>query len=122
MNELFKLKKDGKTVGYLRFNGACARYSDPKTHKNLSQREFESLPHINCSAIDLRLFPFVTKDKNGKDVFAGDKMQSKDRLRKYEVVWNERQCNWFLRGLSTSWAVNEPTWKDYELIEDKDDE
>ena len=121
MEHLFKLKKDGKTVGYCKL----IKYRDPldssrhwvgwgysKNGKNWGQ-------HIISFDIVL---PFVTKDKNGKDVFAGDKMQSKDRLRKYEVVLNERQCNWFLRGLSTSWAVNEPTWKDYELIEDKENE
>ena len=63
---------------------------------------------------------FVTKDKNGKDVFAGDKLLSKDGLRKYKVTWDERRCRWWLCGIDKPWAVNEPVWEDYELIEDKE--
>ena len=55
-------------------------------------------------------------DKHGKEIYGNDKMQSKDGLRRYVVAWNERQGNWYLRGISTSWTVNEPTWRDYEII------
>lgn len=54
MNEhLFKLKKDGKTVGYMCIKDGCvSTCSDPW-----------DIAH-----------PFVTKDKHGKDVFAGDRV------------------------------------------------
>ncbi len=99
IEHLFKLKKDGKTVGYLCIKDGCiSTCSDPWDTAH----------------------PFVTKDKNGNDVFEGDKMLSKDKLRKYEVAWNEKRCNWFLRGLNSAWAVDPPgNWKDYTLIEDK---
>ena len=119
MEHLFKLKKDGKTVGYLELRIRTSHGYPVLWFRNLSHldegKEWHSGNNIQADSIH----PFVTKDKNSKDVFAGDKLKSKDGLRKYEVAWNERQCNWFLRGLSSSWAVNEPIWKDYELIEDK---
>lgn len=65
---------------------------------------------------------FVCQDKNGKDVFADDKMRSKDGLRKYKVTWNDRRCCWYLSGLGETWAVNNPVWSKYELIENKEDE
>ena len=111
MEHLFKLKKDGKTVGYLKLADGWTQF----------QRVGRDDWYYPCDFKWISAHPFVTKDKNGKDVFAGDKLQSKDGLRKYEVAWNERQCNWFLRGLNSAWAVDSPTWKDYELIEDKED-
>ena len=65
---------------------------------------------------------FVTKDKNGKDVFARDKLLSKDGLRKYKVTWDERRCRWWLCGIDKPWVVNDPVWGDYELIKDKKNE
>lgn len=125
---LFKLKKDGKTVGYLQISEEVDTLSttDPMAVyiKKIGGewRTYE----LDCGRPYKVIFdtahPFVTKDKNGKDVFAGDKVRSKDGLREYRVTWDERRCRWWLWGIDKAWAVNEPAWKDYELIEDKDDE
>ncbi|KKL61790.1 hypothetical protein LCGC14_2191730, partial [marine sediment metagenome] len=78
MKHLFKLKKDGKTVGYLNISKICMlmgsidgldwRYitnQNPAGDLQLSNNQWI---HFFDTA-----HPFVTKDKNGKDVFAGDK-------------------------------------------------
>lgn len=65
---------------------------------------------------------FVCKDKNCDDVFADDKMRSKNGLRTYKVVWDGQRCRWWLCGVDKAWAVNEPIWEDYKLIEDKENE
>ena len=119
MEHLFKLKKDGKTVGYLKIanNGKKSGLVFSLSGDIWSHVTQEGmLPQFDTA------HPFVTKDKNGNDVFAGDEVVSSDGLRKYKVTWDERRCRWWLCGVDKAWAVNEPAWEDYELIEDKEDE
>lgn len=64
----------------------------------------------------------VTKDKNGKDVYAGDRVKSGKRV--LLIVWDEDQLQWKAKecGYLTplcQWAISEQ----FELIvEDKDNE
>ena len=64
---------------------------------------------------------FVTKDKNGKDVYAGDSVKSGKRI--LLIVWDEDQLQWKAKecGYLTplcQWAISEQ----FELIvEDKED-
>lgn len=66
---------------------------------------------------------FVCKDKNSKDVFAGDKVKSGKRV--LTIVWDKDCLQWrageednpYFAPLS-QWAISEQ----FELIEDKKDE
>lgn len=109
---LFKLKKDGKTVGYLKLAKGWTQF------QALGREDW----YYPCDFAWHTAHLFVTKDKNGKDVFAGDTLRSKDELRKYKVIWDERRCRWWLCGVDKAWAVNEPIWEDYEQIEEKKDD
>lgn len=100
MKHLFKLKKDGKTVGYYRFDKAP--YDE--TVMELQQSRDggiswqSSIDRITYDEILL----YVTADKNGEPVFAGDKVNYKpeflgwitgiikwqDKLACYVVEWN----------------------------------
>ena len=124
----FKLKKDGKMIGYMQISEEVDTLSttDPmavfikKVNGEWRTYEFDCIRHYKV--IFNSIHPFVTLDKNGNDVFAGDGLLSKDELRKYKVTWDERRCRWWLCGIDKAWAVNEPIWEDYTLIEDKKDE
>ena len=77
MNEyLFKLKKDGKAVGYIEIyqNGNIRLQYDkcscPWSHIGWKFHLRKFLDKKSVTSIH----PFVTKDKHGKDVFAGDKV------------------------------------------------
>lgn len=118
MNEpLFKLKKDGKTVGYCKL----LKYRDPldsvrhwrgwgysKNGKNWEQQiiTFDTA------------HPFVTKDKNGKDVFAGDKVKAGSW--EFEVIW--QKYGYGLKGIKHGWWRQFNEFEDIELIEEKEDE
>jgi len=133
---LFKLKKDGKAVGYLEFKDGKFVYSNedgsyvsPYCISIWKGKVFSFqcpaysssyYEHDECEYDSIHLF--VTKDKNGKDVFADDEVQSKDGLRKYKVVWDGQRCRWWLCGVDKAWAVNEPIWEDYKLIKGKEDD
>ena len=67
---LFKLKKDGKTVGYLRF----AEYSDKDLHIQLSVEGDEWDDDSELVEYN-EILPYVCDDKNGEKVFAGDKVK-----------------------------------------------
>ncbi len=93
MNEhRFKLKKDGKTVGYLKYdkyrpdcNGDLDVYGkfigdgDDKWCEGVTP-EFDAM------------YPFVTKDKNGNDVFAGDSVKFGKRI--LTIVWDNCDMQW----------------------------
>lgn len=55
-------------------------------------------------------------DKNRNEYYADDIALSKDGLRKYVVAWNDKNGNWYLRGIGKAWNVNDPIWDDYEKI------
>ena len=123
---LFKLKKDGKTVGYLRF----AKYSDGGLRIQLSLDNFnwdDDPDLIDYDSAHL----FVTKDKNGKDVFAedfcriGDPFGGIGSTVEGYVRWTDAELTWRIewndrRGDTISMLVSAIT--DIELIEDEDDD
>jgi len=59
---LFKLKKDGKTVGYLKLANGWTQF----------QRIGRDDWYYPCDFKWNTAHPFVTKDKNGKDIYKGD--------------------------------------------------
>lgn len=73
MNErLFKLKKKGKTVGYLIITEGAIyiQYAEKGKPSGGYFGILRGFPVFDS------IHPFVTKDKNGKDVFAGDKIKA----------------------------------------------
>lgn len=64
---LFKLKKDGKCVGYCEWteNWGWKYYNDLNPESKFT--------HFMVAQTGLTAHPFVTTDKNGKNVFAEDK-------------------------------------------------
>lgn len=69
---------------------------------------------------ELERLPYVTTDKNGDKVFAGDKVKSGKRV--LQIVWDEKFLQWrvkengnFFTALYI-WAISEQ----FELIKDKD--
>ena len=67
-------------------------------------------------------YPFVTKDKNGKDVYAGDKVKSGKRV--LTILWGKDTLQWRakLEGSNYTtplcqWAISEQ----FELIETEND-
>jgi len=67
---LFKLKKDGKTVGYLKIVEGTILFKFAPAEK----WENAWLEWLGNEIVFESAHPFVTKDKNGKDVFADDKI------------------------------------------------
>ena len=81
--KLYKLKKDGKCVGYLKIE-----YSDI-WHRT------DGIWHRVRHEIDFdEALPYVTDDKDGDKVFAGDKMT--DLLHTYELKWQESSASYIL--------------------------
>jgi len=127
MKHLFKLKKDGKTVGYLNISKICMlmgsidgldwRYitnQNPAGDLQLSNNQWI---HFFDTA-----HPFVTKDKNGKDVFAGDKakfysgvkLSGRKEIKIGTVIYED--CQFKIDNFPLSIATK---FLDIELIEDK---
>ena len=122
MKNLFKLKKDGKTVGYLELF-VRTPYGYPVLW--FRNKEWHSGNNVQADSVH----PFVTKDKNGKDVFAGDTVRSGKRV--LTIVWDKCDMQWKTKqpGRTSAaeyylpntplcqWAISEQ----FELIEDKED-
>ena len=113
MEHLFKLKKDGKTVGYLEL------YGRPKGVIFSPFVKGVWVPYdVNNSAMDFDTANlFVTKDKNGKDVFAGDKVKAGSWY--FEVIW--QKYGYGLEGEKSGWWRQIHEFENIELIEDKQD-
>jgi hypothetical protein len=116
MKHLFKLKNDnGKTVGYLLLKcGTIFRKTRYKCDEWTCNTEF---------AFDwATAHPFVTTDKNGKDVFEGDKIYVFNKC-PVRVIWSATHRGWAVqlvenpKGLPMSMSSFYP--RDTELIEDK---
>jgi hypothetical protein len=132
MNEhLFKLKKDGKTVGYLRLND--------KIWWKINRSWIEIDPQEGCSEFFEddngwdTAHPFVTKDKNGKDVFARDEVlvyRGRENIGEGHIFFNDRFLWWTVnnssqdndRGYPQDWSQLTLCDVDIELIEDKENE
>ncbi len=138
MKHLFKLKKDGKTVGYLQLRGGVP---SPETAAEKPLTAIVGLVWYNAEKTimawrDIELqwdtaHPFVTKDKTGgKDVFADDLIRgiisdvSSDSLIG-KIIANESPLScwmfkWKFEG--KEYLAPAPDLQDIELIEDKEDE
>lgn len=105
MNEqLSKLtKKDGVKVGYFNLEGANPCYGFEIGNYFYGADEFEQmLQNLYGSDIflsDLESHRFVTKDKNGKDVFAGDTVKAGNWF--FEVIW--QKYGYGLKGKKSGW-------------------
>ena len=148
----FKLKKDGKAVGYERYV-YCDQREDylkgkslvPQHSKDGNNWEYLYAWELKTSPkgywfdaqLDIDVYIehdekccFVTKDKNGKDVFAGDTVRSGKRV--LTIVWDNCDMQWKAKqpGRTSAaeyylpntplcqWAISEQ----FELIEDKEDD
>ena len=119
---LFKLKKDGKTVAYSKWTEHLGwQYSLTAAFKNTFTH------YVVAQTQPITAHPFVTKDKNGKDVFAGDKIRRvnytgdpKPRENAGEegvVVWHHGFLQWSLKvGSENSYLLNDLA--DSEIFED----
>ena len=143
---LFKIKKDGKTVGYLELKGGIP---SPETAAEKPLTAIAGLVWYTAGKTlmalrDIELqwdtaHPFVTKDKNGKDVFAGDEIKAlyywptPDRKPNVyarnpqpitgKVGWRDETFNWVLYHTPNTPEFAE-LWKlyDIELIEAKEND
>ena len=132
---LFKLKKYGKTVGYLKIDRdlVCWRHTTLSTALNKTWHTVHNSARIDFDTAH----PFVTKDKNGNDVFAGDRIKrvtaegcfdpSRKAGREGIVVWHHGFLQWSLKvGTENSYlmedlADSEIFEAEIELIEDKNE-
>lgn len=115
MNELlFKLKKDGQCVGYMKY----ALYSEGGCillwHR-LPQDEGWRLPELKeCRVFD-SIHPFVCRDRHGKDVYADDTVKQDGRL--WYVKWDANDMGWCLRDLAGELPPQIPDPLTIELID-----
>lgn len=116
MKHLFKLKKDGKTVGYEK--RAQYRPSDDNlvifsSFNGIEWFENELTNGYNSA------HPFVATDKNGKDVFEGDEIVSNkdDPILEVKgvVKYRSRFADYIIEGTQRYGIKN----TDIELIEDE---
>lgn len=126
MEHLYELKKDGKTVGYCEWteDWGWKYYNDLESENKFT--------HFMVPQIGLTVHPFVTKDKNGKDVFAGDKVNYVGN--KAIIKQNDGDFGYHLEfmdlpameSIKTGRKVTNNLYremcKDIELIEDKEDD
>lgn len=127
MEYLFKLKKDGKTVGYLKIISEFGRVLlNPISRPGYWTRYDGVLTEKLFNSVH----PFVTEDKNGKDVFAGDLITGKILDVSSEkligiIVPNENSLSccmfkWNYKG--KEYLAPAPDLQDIELIEEKEDD
>lgn len=129
MEHLFKLKKDGKTVGYAHINHyGQLMFRLPNESDWWCKDKFWELMRVKygfgippCS-----YHPFVTKDKDGKDVFAGDIVKvyfgelPSTLTAKAKIIYSH--CQFMAGGIEEDnnkgpWSLDS---KHIELIEDKE--
>ena len=134
MTNLTKLKKKGKTVGYLEIARSAVWFLHSKTYVPLTNDNISALTnyidnkwmiydYVECPDFDESL-PYVCTDKNGKKVFAGDETNHG------VVVWNTILFTWtLLENIPDVLGDNEMIGvtnrlsdyiADIELIKDKD--
>lgn len=117
MTHLFKLKKDGETVGYcklikyrdsLDFSKNWMGWGFSKNGNNWGQQRISfDIAH-----------PFVCTDKNDKDVFADDEVDSiGNRCR---VMWHKVHLQWCLWHIKGDYYFGTVAKQDIELLEEKE--
>ena len=128
MDNLFKTKNKGKTVGYLKIIRGAVWMLNQDTYVKFCNENvtvdyadttrWALYDYVECPDFDESL-PYVCTDKNGENVFVGDKVKS--GLRILTIVWNKHDLRWmadegnYVTPLS-QWAIIEQ----FELIKDKD--
>ena len=136
MKHLFKLKKDGKVVGYLELKGGIP---SPETAAEKPLTAIAGLIWYTAGKTlmawrDIELqwdtaHLLVTKGKNGKDVFAGDKVKANGIM--VIVKWDTRECRYMLSTIPSLCEYppalydnmgSKFVWPDIELIEGKEDD
>ncbi len=94
---LFKLKKNGKTVAYSRFTKSWGWEYSPTS-------DFaKPFTHYAVAQSGITAHPFVCRDKNGKDVFEGDR-----------VIANKGETIGEHEGI----VVYRPKFADYVIVKD----
>ena len=108
---LFKLKKDGKTVGYFKF-GVQASYDFTAqgviTNPIWWRRVKEDAWFCIGKYIDFdEAMPYVCNDKNGDKVFAGDWVDLDDfpDTGKFKVEYEPNKCAYWLNNESLYEAI-----------------
>jgi len=128
MEHLFKLKKDGKTVGYLKFEKVGFSIAIYLTQTDLDiwyplwKMHYEGSSHsyefiVGKKSIYIifdSIHPFVTKDKNGMDVFADDLVwfgwmgkKSKAKLVKTDLFNKLISCKGEVQGLPRTFCKSD---------------
>lgn len=144
MNHLFKLKKDGETVGYERYVYCDQREGYVKGKSLVPQHSKDGIYWDAIYVWDLKTAPkgywfdahidvgvyiehdekcrFVTKDKNGKNVFAGDKVnwqfKGLDELCEEEELTAAVKGGFLVFDIEGTDFVEASHFKDIELIEE----
>jgi len=117
MKHLFKLKKDGKTVGYLTFP------IDPYLSVlgiwfSKEGRNWERCPQNIIDGNDFdEALPYVCDDKNGEPVFAGDKVRRVNG-EPGVVKWYEFECRYILTNNNNCYDIDELELNSFELIKE----
>lgn len=112
MNHLFKLKKDGKTVGYLKF----AERAKGILFSPLLDGIWVPYDKGNPAMVFDIAHLFVCKDKNGKDVFADDEVDSIGN--RCLVMWHKVHLQWCLWHIEGDYYFGQIRKTDIELIEE----
>lgn len=75
MKHLFKLKKDGKTVGYMQLDKVVPNISGTLAwfYRSSLNEDCQWVGNASPWPAFNEALPYVTDDKNGEPVFAGDK-------------------------------------------------
>jgi hypothetical protein len=115
----FKLKKDGKTVGYARFEKYRPQYNnDLCLQSNRDGIEwYDNEPQFEYDSIH----PFVCADKNREDVFADDKFtfehigyMSEPAVARFDKI----EMRWYAITTKNGFRLPLSQCKDIELIKE----
>lgn len=145
MEHLFKLKKDGKTVGYehhiqedlIKGKLIIIEHKMPYSEVwfdaleiSRSDSQYEGDLGVLSNWIDHdEKYPFVCKDKNGKDVFFDDKVKANGIV--VVVMWDATECRYMLSSILNQCCYSSVlydnmgskfVWSQIELIKDKENE
>lgn len=130
MNEhLFKLKKDGKTVGYLLIEDGFLMVSENGINYYSAYEQSPAGGLKICqegnifSLIDFDTsHPFVCKDKNGKDVFVGDRVRRINGEPCF-IEWYAEECRYVLHNNQNYYDIDVLELEQgIELIEEKEND
>ena len=112
MTELkFRLKKDGKCVGYMRVAPWGAA---PMQVAWLDTADKSAQWSPVCNIVFDSLHDFVCLDRNGLEVYSGDLV--KEDGRHWRVKWDEADLGWCLRDLAGEKPSQIPDPHTIELI------